>query len=234
MSDYLNGVVSRALNLEPVVRPVTPSIFESGVASGFVETAIAPDARPAPAKQLEQLAPVKHLTILPAPPRANVAVHAIPELRIEREILREPRVETAVILPAEDVTELRREVVEHASVIERHTRELRETELRELVVETVSPPGAAVKLEAAEPKPASAPMTPRAATPMAMNPPLRPAALRPVEEPSDEQPTVRVTIGRVEVRAVFPASAPPSQPKSRTTPVMPLEEYLRQGNRRAR
>jgi hypothetical protein len=234
VSDYLSGVVARALNLEPVVRPVTPSIFESAAASGFVETVIAPEARPAPAKQLEQVEPVKHRSILPAPPRVDAVAHAKPERRVESETVREPRIETSVIPPAADVTELRREVVEHATVIERHTRELRETELRELVVETVSPPGAPVKLQAAEPKSASAPIAPRAVVPTAIHPPVRPAARQPIEEPADEQPTVRVTIGRVEVRAVFPASAPALQPKSRTAQVMPLEEYLKQGNRRAR
>ena len=232
MSDYLSSLVARALNLEPVVRPVVPSIFENGAASEFVETAVAPEARPMRTLQREDVDVVQH-RMTEAPPRADAAADSTPDTLVKQETVRELRIETAA-LPSVVVPEVRREVVEHTEVVDRHTRELRETELRELVIETVIPPGVPVKLEAAEPRSASAPMGPRPVVPAAMVPAARPAALRPVEEPADEQASVRVTIGRVEVRAVFPASAPASQPKSKTAPVMPLEEYLKHGNRRGR
>jgi len=57
---------------------------------------------------------------------------------------------------------------------------------------------------------------------------------RPPEVTAD-RPVVRVTIGRVEVRAVFakPATPPPA-PVAQLAPKLPLEEYLRRRNGPAR
>jgi hypothetical protein len=83
-------------------------------------------------------------------------------------------------------------------------------------------PGSAVPVTT---RPAATPYTPASAAP--------PAPVRGVER-GDEPPHVNVTIGRVEVRAVFPAPAEaPRQPASRRGPT-PLAEYLsqREGGRR--
>jgi hypothetical protein len=42
-----------------------------------------------------------------------------------------------------------------------------------------------------------------------------------------ESPTVRITIGRIEVRATTPSAAPSQRPSSRTGPAMSLEAYLK-------
>jgi hypothetical protein len=43
----------------------------------------------------------------------------------------------------------------------------------------------------------------------------------------DAEPTVNVTIGRIEVRAVYPSSQPASPPR-RLEPQLTIEEYARQ------
>jgi hypothetical protein len=169
---------------------------------------------------------------VPAAPVASTIV--IPGPRVEHETVRELRIETHA--PALDrANDVRREVVELTTLVERHTRELRETELRELVVETMSPPGAPVTLEAPQPRSSGTAVTPLSRVVAApVSPSTRAAIPRPIAEPTEEPAAVRVTIGRVEVRAVFPAAAPAAQSKSRPAPVMPLDEYLKQGNRRGR
>lgn len=49
----------------------------------------------------------------------------------------------------------------------------------------------------------------------------------PLGDARREEPAVSVTIGRVEVRAVFP-SPPPARPAPRPAPQLTLEEYVRQ------
>lgn len=50
-------------------------------------------------------------------------------------------------------------------------------------------------------------------------------------EPSSPPPNIRVTIGRVEVRAIMPPEpkAPPAKP-SRPGPALSLDDYLKQRN----
>jgi hypothetical protein len=49
------------------------------------------------------------------------------------------------------------------------------------------------------------------------------------QTPTPDAPIIRVTIGRIEVRAIMPpAPAPPRQPPSRPAPRLSLEEYLHQ------
>jgi hypothetical protein len=43
-----------------------------------------------------------------------------------------------------------------------------------------------------------------------------------------EEPVVKVTIGRIDVRAVMAAPSPPSQPAARPMPQLTLEEYVKQ------
>jgi hypothetical protein len=50
----------------------------------------------------------------------------------------------------------------------------------------------------------------------------------------EEPPTVRVTIGRVDVRAVTPEQPPEPKPKPRPAPRMSLDEYLSRERRSAR
>ncbi|WP_028580788.1 hypothetical protein [Desulfogranum japonicum] len=53
-----------------------------------------------------------------------------------------------------------------------------------------------------------------------------PHPFSPPAEPA--QPTIQVTIGRVEVRAVKPPAAPPQVPRPAPTPSLALDDYLKQ------
>ena len=240
MSDYLTGVVAKALDLEPTVRPVVPSMFEAKAGLGLVEADIATEATPVHAARREAAIAAADDSRAEVSP-TNVLSDAAREFRVEHETVREILAETAeqssIIRQ-----EIRPDVIEQTTnvVTERLTRELREAELREIVVEAPTPPGAPVKLPVSNTEDAAA-ITPRVApSPDSASPPGRadPAERRARaqrdEGPPNDEAAVRVTIGRVEVRAVFPPAVPIAQPKSKTAPVMPLEEYLKQRNRRER
>ena len=57
---------------------------------------------------------------------------------------------------------------------------------------------------------------------------VRQEASRANSRAGDASPSVRVTIGRVEVRAVFPASQPPRPVPAPSGPALKLDEYLKQ------
>jgi len=78
----------------------------------------------------------------------------------------------------------------------------------------------------------SEPRTQAGESPLALPPVSPPAPERLFAGPSaaDEPPVVRVTIGRVDVRAVLPA-APPERPRPKRPPRLSLDEYLREGRR---
>jgi hypothetical protein len=52
-----------------------------------------------------------------------------------------------------------------------------------------------------------------------------------VAPPIESEPSINVTIGRVEVRAVSSDNSKSPTPKRSESPVMPLEEYLRKQRR---
>lgn len=59
-----------------------------------------------------------------------------------------------------------------------------------------------------------------------VRPHVQPAVPIPIEPKAAPNPTIRVTIGRIDVRAILP-SAPPSQRTVRPAPKMSLDDYLR-------
>lgn len=239
MSDYLSGIISRALHLEAPVRPVVPSIFETPVSGVLGEMQVeteaytpAPAARPAkPSAATAGQAEIA--SEIPAESR-GVRPGATPIGPTEPVLFREVRVETT--RPEAAVPPVERHVVEHVAYTERVLRERHEVELRELVREAAPPPAAPIAVPVRAPVEAAARHV--AAAPAAVVSPVqavRAAPITPAAEPAPEpEASVRVTIGRVEVRAVFPQSAPVVAEKQRPAPVMPLEEYLKLGNRRAR
>jgi hypothetical protein len=56
----------------------------------------------------------------------------------------------------------------------------------------------------------------------------------PPNEPAEERPIVRVTIGRIEVRAVTPPAPPPRQAVRPPVPKLTLDDYLKSRNEGAR
>jgi hypothetical protein len=59
-----------------------------------------------------------------------------------------------------------------------------------------------------------------------------PASAHPAESAEPAAPVIRVSIGRIEVRAAQPAPAPPPQPRPGGAPRLSLDDYLRSGARR--
>jgi hypothetical protein len=89
------------------------------------------------------------------------------------------------------------------------------------------------------PEATTVPATVGRATRQPATEPLTPLIVSPAAasgfERSNEPPHVTVTIGRVDVRALFPAPAQaPSRPTPHPGPVMTLAEYLKQRERRQR
>lgn len=87
---------------------------------------------------------------------------------------------------------------------------------------------------------ASEPPARRVAVPALRPAPLEPTARQrsdvsprpalPRRRAAETEPTIRVTIGRVEVRAVTPPSRPPSKPAELRRPPLSLDEYLERRN----
>jgi hypothetical protein len=236
VSDYLSDLVARTFDLESAVRPLLSSIFEPASIPHVAETeqvAKAPAVGAAPAKTADS--PVRGAQ--PAPqPRAQATEPSASsrEVSVEIETEKQPAREQVKPMPAETVvaTEVRREIVERVdrSMIERHTREL-----REIAIESSPPPGA----PAGRPDMAAQRLVPPVpAIPMIPVSPVNPAGRAPPvgqpELPAEEPSAVRVTIGRVEVRAIFPPAATLPKPKSPPAPAVSLEEYLKEESRRGR
>lgn len=103
--------------------------------------------------------------------------------------------------------------------------------------ETLPPvpsPGAQASLDASEDAPP--PVTPRMVRPQFDGYLERGLQEPRVATPESSEPAIRVTIGRIEVRAITPPPMPPAQ---RTTPARPgpelsLDDYLKQHNGRQR
>ena len=74
--------------------------------------------------------------------------------------------------------------------------------------------------------PNAAPRQPEAIVPMQAIPHMPPEQKRPVTDATPPEPVIQVHIGRIEVRATQPETAPPK--KQRPLPVMDLDDYLRQ------
>lgn len=67
----------------------------------------------------------------------------------------------------------------------------------------------------------------------AVRPPVRPrsgTAKTPAAPPGASEPAIQVTIGRVEVRAVFPEPAARRIPPARPRPTVSLDDYLKRGS----
>jgi hypothetical protein len=137
--------------------------------------------------------------------------------------------------PAAAGTEIVRERTEH--IREERTREHHEVEVRaeRTIVRDLPAVARTPALAPAPPaEPKREPVVPRRADPAAVTlpaalPRAMPEPARERLQPDSSEASIRVHIGRVEVRAVFPpATAAPDKPRPAAPPVMPLDEYLKQ------
>jgi hypothetical protein len=236
VTDYLNHLIGRVLRTHAMLEPVLPSMFEPAPFTDLLtETEAEAEAPPGPASphiasvvtaQSALMPPVADKALTPStPPPTDVADAEV--IRGREVVLEAGR----VITPESPYVQVvvRRERVDffERSAVEQHMREL-----RELVTERpAQPPGIPHTPSAPARQPTAHPTL---AAPMAS--PLRHRPRREALNDSGTKPEVRISIGRVDVRAVIPSATPPPHPRATARPAdaMSLQTYLadRDGRRR--
>jgi hypothetical protein len=222
MADFLTRAAQRALGVAPVVKPVIASRYApAGQTAGFSEEAVETVApRPEPA----------------APPAVRPETER--PSRVHRDPPNEPEVDTE---PAPRELLPKTEALRHTPADPMPPR---------LVAERIIEPAAAPReiqtppAEPADPRPPIAPETrmvaetpagraeARRAVPMGQHSPSPPIARLERREPAPATPPIRITIGRIDVRAVMPPGAPaPRNGTPAGRPALTLEEYTRQRKR---
>jgi hypothetical protein len=234
MSDYLNSLVSRTLRLGPVVQPRLASFFEP----------VSPGPANAPAMEVSETRSPRETFAPPTAERPDRPMQNH-EANVESRSANEPagvvlqsRPLFAPLLPAPSMpppvlpindTEGIREVFDlppHAAEADSPAIEKRDNATPSRIKPEVRIVSAASDRDQSQSltAPASSPIVTYAAPPVPSSPVGRVNTQAPAEPPE----TVVVTIGRVDVRAVF---APP-QPAPRSNRVqqqaMSLDEYLKQ------
>lgn len=208
MSDFLASLLARGMGAAPAIRPRLPSLFESPAGRAPMveanEVAEAVVLRPAPptATSRDTVMGGEAQVHLAPPPAASPGRALTPPQSTQPESGRATVMATAAmagpVVPPPTPT--------HPPSVET---------------------GAKPRSEPATGMAPSIPRMPAPPLPAAVIPLSRPVAVR-VAEPQrpPEPPSVRITIGRVEVRAV-PANPPAARPGRRASPKLSLEDYLR-------
>ena len=234
MSDYLNSLVARTLRLGPVVQPRPTSLFEPVASGPFTEPAAFEAAETRSPQEIaapiQRVAP--ELSDLPSVQKQeHVSVNEPPHAVLPSQTM------PASLLPI-PATPFRVDAIES-------TREVREEELprRSLDSDSTTPASETrhnptpsvikpeVRITSSVTERASVP--PLTTTPLA--PVLTPESIsraRDVSaqtaEPAEAPETIVVTIGRVDVRAIFaPPQAAPRVSRNHSQP-MSLDDYLKQ------
>ena len=247
MSDYLATLVARIRPPAPPIEPRRSSLFESpareAAAAAIAGDVLSPQA---PSVPLPRTAATPEAPLQPAPPVQSAPVPAQnpparspePQRQVESPppvpLLEPVRSVTRSPAPANPPRENDRLVPlpappgPVASAVAPSSRVLIATILREPILPTAAP----------EPRrPGEAVLPPPPAVPLLAPPVVRLLDAgpgrhesRPDEPASDVLPAIHVTIGRVEVRAVIPPqrSASPQPAARKASPVIPLDDYLRQ------
>jgi len=251
MSQFLSRLIARNLGTLPVIRPRIPSLYEAhrdrgdAVAMPFdaefreVETvAVGPSAPPA-----EEIAE-------PSGAPARQSRGAEPDSRLDSQPIEEPGERKPVMpgpampLPGRRLSPLRVQAAPPAQ--QKSLSQSRQAEERRPLPSSVSPAAseaplavdseANIELSRTYPQrditepPVRRPFlrsTGSARQPMVKPPYTNSASPR----PGAEEPSIHVTIGRVDVRAVVPET-PVSRPNTaRSRPYLSLDDYVRQRNR---
>ena len=256
MTDFLTRVARSALGVTPVAVPPSryvPSDLPEGNAGVAAEQpsrlrAVAADARAAPGQTRRPTNPpvrprdiveereAAEITRDPIPPRDVVVNRVVAEERPHESMQTREAVKAPEVIEKRDVIEPRRvvqprevaqprEIVERREVLEpREVVETREVVQPRDVIETREVIDRREVIETREA------ITPREVV-LRRNVVERRAEHLHAEQPSrpaDEQPpVVRITIGRVDVRAAALAPPPPDPPDP-AAPRISLDDYLRQ------
>jgi len=230
MSDYLTRLVERSLGVGEVVSPRLQSLFEPR------------DAVAEPALVDEPIE-AREERLVPAPsPSAKEATPALPrrrteppdEIVVEWESPAEPGSPHVAVEPAVSEREALARAESPVPTLRPQAdqggeRPSPEPPRRRTIVvrERQHPPQSepAARVRPRDPVP-TGPYEVRLPLPPALQPPPVPAQAAPTDPP-----VVRVTIGRVDVRAVLPP-APAERAAPQRAPRMTLDEYLRQADGR--
>ena len=260
MSDYLNNLVARALNLTPVVQPRLTSLFEPSVQGG-----VPPSFEPETVREsitareqshqtsLASVEPAPGLLTQPRPPISvepgEVEVGQKPRSRIESFQLHEeyreaeykeadskeqfvPRTAALVQAPllswpmaplsAPPVSNVVIGSLTQASSVEQNAQ-----------TDSAQPQRSASDISGrVVPAPAQPlqPSTPAITVRQPDSPPITPTrrVINQTAEAVEPRQTVSVTIGRIDVRAVFPQPSAPRVSRTEKPAAMSLDEYLKQ------
>lgn len=242
MSNFLDNLVARTLNLAPVVQPRIMSRFEPATAA----TPVAPEQTveiDTPTERTERTA-----TVQPEPrvndPKPIIA--AAPQVEREQpsidfqqviNTVRNTYVESHEVVQVPVVEKIRERVNTETRIHTEKTdsrTEIRENRIVEPAREAepnpsnprlniVEPAPVATKAQVTTPQPVVPPVVTRIEPAPTVKPPRFevPPAL-----PSEPTETINVTIGRVDVRAVFSAQAPKTPVRTPSTST--LDDYLKQ------
>lgn len=266
MSDYLNNLVARALNLTPVVQPRLASLFEPSVGGG-----VAPSFEPETVResltaleQSHQTSPVS-VELAPAPlsqPRTPISVEPG-----EGEVGPKPRSRIGSFELHEEFKEAEYKEAESKEQFLPRAAALVQAPLLSSPMAPPSAPPASNALigsltqasvaeqnaqtDSAQPQPSASNISARVepaatqplrpSTPAIMvrqpdSPPIIPTrrVIKQTAEAVETPQTISVTIGRIDVRAVFPQTPAPRVSRTEQPAAMSLDEYLKQrsGGRR--
>ncbi len=203
MSHYLARLVERtrgtAARVEPIVAPrYAPSPPEQTVAEA------APSRNPPGTSPASPRSGPNPRRTMPATPAAKAPP-------------RPPLVEKQAVSQRAEPPDAGLAVVRETLLVPMRPEQARE----EIVVRPKELREAPPKFPTRKPPPAARPAKAAALPPIALAP-------RQPNEPATEQPIVRVTIGRIEVRATPSPAAPPRRPPARSEPSLTLDGYLKE------
>ncbi|HET6976759.1 MAG TPA: hypothetical protein VFI24_10580 [Pyrinomonadaceae bacterium] len=238
MSDYLNNIVARSLSVAEVVQPRVPHLFEQTVAATPVEmepgsegesvaetrmgSSEAPHTSSAPTSP-EQMNPTVATPVLEqfqSDSRAPVALPSTPFLPEPSMPLAEATKKLATPnAPAPSANS-----VPASAQSTQQSRTVNQNATR--VVDGVVP-------ERGGPSQSERPTAVRTSEPVtyrtnASISPALPAALPPVNRAEPQPTPIRISIGRVDVRAIMPAGPAKAAAPARPKPGLSLESYLKQ------
>jgi len=255
MSHYLNNLVARALNLTPVVQPRLTSLFEPSVGGGVAHSFKPETARESlTAREQSHQSSLASVEPAPAPlsqPRTPISVEhgegevvPKPRSRFESFDLHEeykeaeskeqflPRAAALVQAPLLSWPIAPSSELPSSNVV---IGSLTQASLAEQNAQTdlAQPQTSASDISARiEPAPAQPhrPSTPAIIVRQPDSPPIMPTrrVMKQTAEAVEPPQTISVTIGRIDVRAVFPQPPAPRGSRTEKPAAMSLDEYLKQ------
>jgi len=232
MSDYLNNLVAKSLNLTAVIQPRLASLFEPpSVVGGPVSGHSSANLETAPGEQRsgETLAEQFPTQLVPNPAQM-IVTHTPPP---------SPHRNTPVLVPRTAGYE--NDAPPSRNTGEQESQSILVQNIRRIVDEQSAllavPRSQNLRHPESVPIQARQSLTPvRVITPRHGTPRIESAAPASPEATATQgqTPTIRITIGRVDVRAIMPASPAPRPTPTRPGPALSLADYLKQRERGSR